>query len=131
MKVIVAGSRTVRNSRFVDAAIEASGFVITELVSGGARGPDEHGEVWAIQRGIPVKQFRAAWGYHGKVAGMLRNTEMAEYAEALIAVWDGKSKGTKHMIWTAEKKKLKVFVYNVANDGKPYHLPELTTGDYS
>lgn len=59
--------------------------------------------------------FKADWDKHGKAAGFKRNTEMAKYADALIAFWDGKSKGTKHMIDTAKSHNLKVRViaYNV------------------
>lgn len=131
MKVIVAGSRTITNIKFVEAAIAASSFTITELVSGAARGVDQLGELWAFNNKIPIQKFRANWNEHGRMAGMIRNVEMANYADALIAIWDGKSKGTKHMIWTAQKNKLKVHVYNVGTNNTCPPLPSLTTGDYS
>ena len=98
MKVIIAGSRKGFVARNVFEAIEESNFVITEVVSGCARGVDRDGEYWAKLNNIPVKLFPADWESHGKSAGYLRNLEMAEYADALIAVWDGKSKGTFNMI---------------------------------
>jgi hypothetical protein len=132
MKVIVAGSRTVTSMTFVELAIKESKFEITELVSGGARGVDELGEVWAAFNHIPIKQFRAAWGFYGQSAGMIRNGEMAQYADALIAVWDGRSKGTKHMIWTAQHRfKLPTYVANVSDARRTPMLPDATTGDYS
>lgn len=73
---------------------------ITEVVSGGARGIDQAGEWWAATKGIPVKVFCADWAVLGKGAGMHRNVEMAKYADCLVAIWDGKSSGTKHMIET-------------------------------
>lgn len=75
-----------------------SGFTITEVVSGTARGVDRLGEWWAEEHHIPLIQFPPNWESYGKGAGMVRNKEMAYYADALIAVWDGKSKGTKHMV---------------------------------
>lgn len=111
MKTIIAGSRSIADPETVAAAVEASGFEIAEVVSGCCRGVDKLGEKWAEDRGLPVKRFLANWGKHGKSAGPIRNREMAEYADALIAIWDGKSRGTANMIEEAEKRGLKVFVY--------------------
>lgn len=113
MKTIIAGSRTMTNMDIVKRAIDMSGFMITEVVCGGAKGVDTLGRKWA-GNGIliPVKMFPANWNKHGKIAGSLRNIEMAKYADALIAIWDMKSNGTKHMISVAKKKGLKVFVYD-------------------
>lgn len=79
----------------VRAAVDASGFRITEVVSGVAHGVDKLGERWAQAHKIPVKQFPAQWNKYGNAAGPIRNREMAEYADALIAVWDGQSRGHK------------------------------------
>lgn len=129
MKVIIAGSRGVNSKRFVELAIKEAEFEITEVVSGGARGIDLLGEQWATENKIPITRFNAKWNALGKVAGMIRNAEMAVYADALIAIWDGKSKGTKHMIWTAERHRLKVYVLNVCLPERAPLLPILTTGE--
>lgn len=113
MKVIIAGSRNITDCRLVSVAVRQAGFLITEIISGGARGIDTFGEEYANEMSIPVKRFIPDWAKYGKSAGILRNVEMAEYAEALIAIWDRKSRGTKHMIETATKKGLKIFVLNV------------------
>ena len=113
MKVIIAGTRTITSAIVVDMAIRESLFEITEVVSGTATGPDQLGEAWAVARGIPVKQFPADWEQHGLRAGFIRNVAMADYADALIAIWDGQSKGTEHMIKTALKKGLKVYILEV------------------
>jgi len=107
MKVIVAGSRTITSYRSVEKAIEKSPFKITELVCGMSRGVDLLGKRWAESHDIPVKEFPARWDIHGKVAGILRNQEMAFYAEALIAIWDGRSRGTFHMIKYMRDKMMK------------------------
>jgi len=111
MKVIVAGSRTIVDMNEIYAAIQLSEFEISEIVSGGARGVDQLGELWASNNGIPVKRFLPEWNKLGRRAGMFRNTEMAHYADALIAIWDEASRGTKHMIETARYAGLKVFVH--------------------
>lgn len=113
MKVIIAGSRTITRELIIVDAVHASKFEIIEVVSGGARGVDKLGERYAESLNLPLKRLPANWNKYGLKAGYLRNVEMANYADALIAVWDGKSRGTKMMIDIAKKKGLKVFVYEV------------------
>lgn len=109
MRVIVAGSRDITELTEIETAIRDSKFEITELVSGTARGVDSLGEEWARAHSIPIKHFPAKWN-RGLQAGLERNVEMANYAHALIAIWDGKSPGTKHMIETAYKNNLYVYI---------------------
>lgn len=117
MKTIIAGSREITSPGIVARAILASGIEITEVVSGGARGVDSLGEQWARRSRIPVTEFPvtpADWKKYGKRAGYIRNHKMGEYAEALIAVWDGQSRGTGHMINIAKELGLlvKMFIYD-------------------
>jgi len=72
--------------------------IVTEVVNGGAAGIDTIGEDWAIGCGVPIRHFLPDWNKHGKAAGHIRNREMGDYADALVAVWDGKSVGTWGMI---------------------------------
>ena len=115
LRTIIAGSRDIIAPATVEAAARASGLApyISEVVSGGARGVDALGEAWAALRGIPVRVFPADWRRYPRTAGRLRNTEMAHYAEALIAVWDGRSPGTKHMIDTMQAVGKTTYVYRV------------------
>lgn len=110
MKTIIAGSRGIDSYYVVDFAIHDSGFNITEIVSGCARGVDQTAEKWAWYNDIPVKKFPADWDKHGKAAGPMRNREMAAYADALVAIWDGESRGTKNMIHEARKAGLDVYI---------------------
>lgn len=117
MRTIIAGSRWITDATAVYRAIDLSGFKISEVVSGGARGVDAIGEMWAAYWGIPIKRFPAIWrdkdGQRDMQAGLKRNSEMARYADALIAVWDGRSSGTKHMIDQANYYGLKhIYVYD-------------------
>ena len=113
MKVIIAGSRDIYDFFAVTNAIDGSGFKITEVVSGGAKGVDSLAVIWAVSSGTPYKEFKAKWndltaegsfvkqgpyGSYNVNAGRDRNKLMTEYADALIAVWDGVSPGTNHMI---------------------------------
>jgi len=114
MKVIVAGTRTVRDPSIVVAAIGASPFHITEIVEGDAPGVDRIAGFLAAQWKVPCKVFRANWAVYGNNAGPRRNQQMAEYAEALIAIWDGVSRGTADMISRATIRNLPVFVYRIS-----------------
>ena len=109
MKIIIAGGRDFDDFDFLCEKVDKilSRQQEIEIVSGCARGADKLGERYAELRGYPVKRFPADWGNHGRAAGYIRNEEMAEYSDALIAFWDGKSKGTQHMIRIAEEQGLK------------------------
>ena len=100
MKVIIAGSRTFNDYPLLRCTLDEFylSTPITEIVCGGAAGADMLGKQWAEENNIPVKMFDAQWHMYGKSAGMIRNIEMGEYADFLIAFWDGISPGTKHMI---------------------------------
>lgn len=114
MKTIIAGSRCICDAEVLKAAIAESGFLITRVISGDARGVDKLGIEWAHENLVPVERFKPQWfdekGNYRKYAGYTRNLDMARVSEALIAVWDGRTKGTKHMIKEAERLGLKVFV---------------------
>lgn len=86
-------------------------IIPTKIVSGKARGVDTLGELWAERMNIPVDEYPANWDKHKRAAGPIRNSLMADNAEALVAVWDNKSRGTKNMIDTATKKGLLVYVF--------------------
>jgi hypothetical protein len=91
-------------------AIEKCGWTVTEIVSGCGGNVDHAGEYVADVKNLPLHKFPANWTSLGRKAGPIRNREMAEYADALIAIWDGKSKGTKSMIDEAKKRGLNVYV---------------------
>ena len=110
MRVIVAGSREFNDYDVVKEAIEESQFSVTTIVSGGARGVDALGEQYAEEMNLKLNLFYPDWDLHRKAAGPIRNAKMAENADALVAIWDGKSRGTKNMIETARKKGLRVYV---------------------
>lgn len=117
MKTIIAGSRDFTDNELMWNILKEFPE-ISEVVCGGARGADECGQLWAYDKGIPVKMFLADWNKYGKAAGIKRNIQMAEYADMLIAFWNGKSTGTKHMIAEAKRRKLIVHVieYNIKTE---------------
>jgi hypothetical protein len=111
-RVIIAGGRDFSNFRLLCKVCMhmLKNKINVEIVSGAANGADKLGEKFAKFMGYEVKQFPANWDVYGKRAGLVRNEEMAQYADSLIAFWDESSKGTKHMIDLAEKRNLKVKV---------------------
>jgi len=121
VKVIIAGGRAFEDMGTLRGAIADAGFAISAVVSGAcgidasapsrdsriARGADGLGETWARLEGIPIRRFYAAFHELGRAAGPIRNAEMAEYGEALIALPG--DRGTASMIREARKRGLRVF----------------------
>ena len=122
MKLIIAGSRKFTANyyyHYIDIYInEVIGADNVKMVlCGEAKGIDTHGKKWALKNNIEVKSYPADWDKHGKLAGPLRNKEMASQATHLLLVWDGKSKGSKNMLNEAEKAGL--IIHNIDLN----HLP--------
>lgn len=113
MRTIIAGSRTILRMSIVESVMKKAPIRPTVVLCGEAVGVDKLGAVWARKNGIPVESFPADWKKYGRSAGLMRNAQMAEQAEALIAIWDGKSRGAEHMINTAAKRNLPTFIYQL------------------
>jgi predicted Rossmann fold nucleotide-binding protein DprA/Smf involved in DNA uptake len=99
MRLAIVGSRDIYDPRMLAHGLrrvrsQFPGVEIVEIVSGGARGADWMAEDYARRNGIPVKVFPAEWNRHGRKAGFLRNREIVAYADVVLAIWDGESKGT-------------------------------------
>jgi len=110
MRVIIAGSRDITDFQTVCDAVRHSGFPISRVLSGMARGVDTLAIRYATEKCLPLDQFPAQWSKWGRSAGYRRNVQMAQNADALIAIWDGRSPGTKHVIEVAKAHGLRVFV---------------------
>lgn len=118
MKVVVAGSRNITNYDVVKKVIDdakESGLEITAIIEGGARGVDALAARYAAEYGIEHIKVPADWGRFNRGAGKMRNQQMADMGDALIAIWDGKSTGTRHMIECARKSGLVVLVSSCGN----------------
>ena len=99
MKTIIAGSRNIQNKKLIFETLDKYKDKITEIVCGEASGPDTIGKEWGLKNNIPIISYSAQWDKYGRVAGPIRNMDMGDYADFLIAFWDGESVGTKHMIF--------------------------------
>lgn len=110
-RVIIAGGRDFNDYALLSATMDRLLSNISDeltVICGQARGADTLGERYAKEHNYRVDYYPADWKLYGKRAGYLRNEQMAQNADALVAFWDGKSRGTKHMIDLAKRYGLKV-----------------------
>lgn len=122
--VCIAGGRDFDDYEYLCSCMESVKHLYWDkeirVVSGAAKGADELGERWAADYGYVVdshppdyKKFEGAERY----APLARNEEMAEQADVLVAFWDGKSRGTRHMIGCAFKQGLEIHVFRYGDRG--------------
>ncbi|MBR6045551.1 MAG: DUF2493 domain-containing protein [Ruminococcus sp.] len=118
--IIVCGGKTEHPQEIVDGFILG---VLAELgvsecviVSGGCKGADISGEKFAEAHGFEVVRFLPDWKTYGRSAGIRRNAEMISYISqserpAVIAFWNGESRGTKFTVEQAKKRGIPVYIY--------------------
>jgi len=113
VRVIISGGRFFEDYKVLLEAVVESQFEISTVVSGGASGVDALGKRYAVEMNKKLDVHEANWKTYGRGAGPVRNKSMAENADALIAIWDGQSRGTKNMIDTAAKMGLRMYIKRV------------------
>ena len=108
MRIGIIGSRNI----IIEDLKEYLTDNVTEIVSGGAKGVDQCAREYAIAENIKLTEFLPDYRRYGRYAPLERNIKIINYADRIIAFWDGKSKGTKHIIDNCEKmnKKLEVII---------------------
>ena len=116
LKVIIAGGRDFTDTQYAADSlvklVEDNMLPDTfTVISGNARGADKVGEYLAELWNLPLEIYPADWNQHGKSAGYIRNSQMADIADVLVAFWNGKSRGTMHMINTMNQQHKPVFVF--------------------
>lgn len=114
MKLIIAGGRDYRLTKDDLAKLDAIEGV-TEVVSGGCRGVDSDRELWARSKGLAIRRFPADWKAHGRQAGPRRNSEMAQYADA-VALFTG-GKGTASMECEARRWLVEIYDFRTQPTG--------------
>lgn len=121
MRTLIAGSRDIKEKEVVFSAIKSAkdrGFKITEIVSGTSEGVDRLGEKWAETNDVDLKRFPYEdylEEHNPKVAPLIRNSEMAEYADQAIIVWNGDSNGTEDMIEKVQEKEIDLYLERTDN----------------
>jgi len=112
MKVIICGGRNI-NEYDIDKVVNNSGFKITTLICGMAKGVDSLGYMWAMKNNIHIIKYYPDWNKYGAGAGPIRNKEMVNNADGVIAIWDEISRGTKSTITLAKKKGIPVYIERI------------------
>lgn len=107
MKIAIVGSRNLMLTNLEQYLPED----VTEIVSGGAQGIDTCAREYARNNGMILTEFFPNYNKHGRRAPLVRNDLIIEYADVVIAFWDGKSRGTKYVIENCKKKNKRITVY--------------------
>lgn len=107
MKIGVVGSRSFKDYELLEKLLKD--LSPSKIVSGGASGADKFAEIFAVQNCIPLEVYKPNWRL-GRHAGLIRNSQIIENCDYLLAFWDGKSRGTKDSIDKALRKNLTVNV---------------------
>jgi hypothetical protein len=109
VRVIIAGSRSITDAALLEEAVSESGFEVSVILCGEARGVDQLGRQWAEGRGIATESYPPEWARYGRAAGQKRNADRAARADALVLLWDGSSRGSANMLRQARKRGLRVY----------------------
>lgn len=112
MKIAVIGSRNL-NIKNLEKYLSDD---VSEIVSGGAKGVDSSARDYAQQNKIPLKEFLPDYRRFGRGAPLKRNLQIIEYADMVIAFWDGKSHGTKYVIDNCKKMNVPVRIVTIAQE---------------
>lgn len=113
MNVAIVGGRDFDDYELFKKHVSGEKIKINSIISGGARGTDTLAERYAKEIGVPVKIYLPDWKKYGTAAGPIRNKQIVDSADCVIAFWDEKSPGTRSSLKIAEdlKKPLTIFVY--------------------
>lgn len=118
MNVAIIGSRSYTNyenfCKIVNECINKNSIVISQIISGGARGVDKMAEKYASDNNIPTKILKPEYDkYPGKYAPLKRNIDIVNNCDVVIAIVHNSSSGSKHAITNATKQNKIVYEYNV------------------
>ncbi|MHA1302510.1 MAG: DUF2493 domain-containing protein [Candidatus Heimdallarchaeaceae archaeon] len=115
MKLAIVGGRNFNDYEKLEDAMQFFHIEdfqeVSVIISGGAKGADSLGERYAENWNIQIKQFLPEWNKYGKAAGFIRNQQIVDACDMVLAFWDGESKGTKDTIDKARKAKKPTFIY--------------------
>lgn len=117
MKVLITGDKIIVKYDIIKDIIDNSKINISELVSDGIKGICTLAENYAVQKNINIKRMKPNYS-HGISCIEINRMKMLDYSDAIIAIWDGESKGTKDMIEYATKKGLSLHIYKVKPNGE-------------
>lgn len=99
MKIAIIGSRNLTAENFGEYLPPEC----TEIVSGGAKGIDSCAADYARANGLTLTEFLPDYKKYGRGAPLVRNKQIVDYADLVIAFWNGESKGTRFTVNYAQK----------------------------
>lgn len=112
MITAVIGSRNFTDYKLLESTLESLPE-ITQIVSGGAKGADSLAKTYAEQHQLPLVIFKPDWKQYGKGAGIVRNRQIIDAAQMVVAFWDGVSKGTASSLALAKAKGIPVHIIKI------------------
>ena len=110
MRIGVIGSRAFNDVELLNRELDKYLDKVRVIVSGGAKGADKLGEMWALQNNITTEIFYPEFKFFGRGAYRMRNIEIVRNSDLIIAFWDGKSKGTNQTVGIAKKAGVPVMI---------------------
>lgn len=117
MRLAIIGSRDFDNYSLLHRIVNNLSFEIDEIVSGGAKGEDSLGEKYAKENNIKTNIFYPDWDTYGKKAGFIRNKDIIDNSDFVLAFWDKRSPGTKDSLLYAKKMNKPIRIVNPRSDG--------------
>lgn len=111
MRYVISGSRTITDEKWVEQQLRSYIACKDCVITGGAKGVDTIAHDYAFRMFCDTKVINADWDKHGRAAGPIRNGLMLNEGDVLIALWDGKSRGTKNCIEQAMRRKIETHIY--------------------
>jgi len=117
MNIAVVGSRMFNDYTLFKTSLEKILFELSvnkiKFISGGAIGSDNMAEKFAQESNINIKIIEPDWKQYGKGSAIIRNRQIVQLSDVVIAFWNNESKGTLSVINFAKKMKKNLFVINV------------------
>lgn len=114
MKLAIIGSRNLQISNLGDYILRLEKFTseeVSEIVSGGARGVDSCAKKFALENNLKLTEFLPEYDKYQRSAPLKRNIQIIDYADVVMAFWDGKSRGTEYVIRNCKLKKKKIIIF--------------------
>ena len=109
MKTAIVGSRSIVSADIAKYIPEGT----TEIISGGARGADTLAREYAQKNNIKLTEFLPEYNLYKRGAPLKRNIQIIESADIVVALWDGHSRGTKHVIDSCRSRNINILVYTI------------------
>jgi len=116
MKLAIIGSRGIDEKKaleIIEQVIKKATKTITEIISGGAKGADTTAKNYAKANGIKLTEYLPNYKEYGRGAPLKRNETIIKNSDAVLAIWDGESRGTQHAIRKAKAQGMPTLIIKI------------------